>query len=77
MNVLLTSATGYIGRAVTRALQANGHQVVGIARSTASAQRLELAGVRPHRGDLTKVNSLRQATEQVDAGYQAIAPSIC
>jgi len=67
MNVLLTSATGYIGSAVRRALQASGHQVVGIARSAASAQRLELAGVHPQRGDLTDANSLRQAAEPVDA----------
>lgn len=67
MNVLLTSGTGYIGGAIARALQAKGHQVVALARSAATAQRLESAGIRPWRGDLTDDHSLRQAAAQVDA----------
>lgn len=67
MNVLITSATGYIGSAVTRALQSHGHQVVGIARSAASAKKLELVGVHPHRGDLNDVNSQYKPAQQADA----------
>ncbi|MBD1877194.1 NAD-dependent epimerase/dehydratase family protein [Nodosilinea sp. FACHB-131] len=67
MNVLLTSATGYIGSAVARALQAKGHRVVALARSAATVQRLESSGIRPHWGDLTDRESLRQAATQVDA----------
>ena len=67
MNVLLTSATGHIGGAVARALRANGHPVVALARSAATAQRLEAAGIRPYRGDLADGESLRQAAAQVDA----------
>ncbi|MBD2114942.1 MULTISPECIES: NAD-dependent epimerase/dehydratase family protein [Cyanophyceae] len=67
MNVLLTSATGYIGSAVARALQAKGHRVVALARSAATVQRLESSEIRPHWGDLTDGESLRQAATQVDA----------
>lgn len=67
MNVLLTSGTGYLGGAIAHALQAKGHPVVALARSAATAQRLEAAGIRPFRGDLTDGDSLRQAADQVDA----------
>ncbi|AFY66424.1 NAD-dependent epimerase/dehydratase family protein [Geitlerinema sp. PCC 7407] len=67
MKVLLTSATGYIGSAVARALQLSHHQVVGIARSKAAAQHLERAGIHPHLGNLTDAESLERAAVQVDA----------
>ncbi|PSN18021.1 NAD-dependent epimerase, partial [filamentous cyanobacterium CCP5] len=47
MKVFLTSATGYIGSAVARSLQAAGHSVVGLARSAAAAQRLQECGIQP------------------------------
>jgi nucleoside-diphosphate-sugar epimerase len=67
MKVFLTSATGYIGSAVARSLQAAGHSVVGLARSAAAAQRLQDAGIQPHRGDLTDGASLQAAATQADA----------
>jgi nucleoside-diphosphate-sugar epimerase len=67
MNVLLTSATGYVGSAVAKALQTAGHQVIGIARSEASAQRLAASGIQPYRGDLTDAASLGQAAQMADA----------
>jgi nucleoside-diphosphate-sugar epimerase len=67
MNVLLTSATGYIGSAVAAALQASGHHVIGIARSEASAQRLKALGIQAYRGDLSDAASLRQAAQIADA----------
>jgi nucleoside-diphosphate-sugar epimerase len=67
MDILLTSATGYIGGAIAKALQASGHRVVGIARSAASAQRLEQADVVPYHGDLADAESLRRAAGEVDA----------
>ncbi|PZV05004.1 MAG: NAD-dependent epimerase [Leptolyngbya sp.] len=67
MDVLLTSATGYIGGAVAKALQVSGHRVVGLARTATAAQRLEAAGISPFRGDLTDLEGLGQAAGQVDA----------
>ncbi|WP_204139603.1 NAD-dependent epimerase/dehydratase family protein [Halomicronema sp. CCY15110] len=67
MKVFLTSATGYIGGAVARSLMNSGHAVVGLARSAAAAQRLQDAGIQPHRGDLTDAASLQAAAIQADA----------
>ena len=60
MRVLNTGATGYIGAAVTEALEEAGHTVVGLARA-------EGRGVETVGGDLTDPASLRQAAAQVDA----------
>jgi NAD(P)-dependent dehydrogenase (short-subunit alcohol dehydrogenase family) len=43
--MLVLGASGYIGGATARALHARGHDVVGLARSEASAARLEEAGL--------------------------------
>lgn len=67
MKVLVTGATGYIGRAVAEALQSAGHQVIGLARSSASAQTLESRGIQAVHGDLHQPDSLAEATQSVDA----------
>ncbi|ABB57190.1 NAD-dependent epimerase/dehydratase family protein [Synechococcus elongatus] len=67
MNILLTSATGYLGRAIAAAIQSKGHRVTALARSAATAQRLEAAGIQPCRGDLTDAVALQQAAAQADA----------
>ena len=42
--VFVTGASGWIGSAVVPDLLSAGHEVVGLARSEASAQRLESTG---------------------------------
>ena len=67
MRILLTGATGYIGHAVAEALAQADHDVVGLARSDASAEALQETGYQVHRGDLADPDSLRDGVEQADA----------
>ena len=66
MNLFLTGATGYIGSAVTERLIAAGHAVAGLARSDASARKLERAGASAVRGDLRDVAVIEAAARQSD-----------
>lgn len=66
MRVFVTGAAGYIGRAVSRELIANGHAVLGLARSDDNVRTLEKLGVEVHRGALEDLGSLRRGAEQTD-----------
>jgi nucleoside-diphosphate-sugar epimerase len=71
MKVFLTGATGYIGSAVAEALQAAGHDVVGLARSVEAEQTLKSRSVTPVRGNLQSPNSLTSAVESCDGVIHA------
>lgn len=66
MRYFITGASGWIGSAVSRELIAHGHQVVGLARSDASATLIESLGARVVRGELTDLDVLRAAAADAD-----------
>jgi nucleoside-diphosphate-sugar epimerase len=59
MRIFVTGASGWIGSAVVPELISAGHQVLGLARSDASATAIAGMGADVLRGDLTDAGILR------------------
>ena len=67
MRVFVTGASGWIGSATVDELLAQGHEVVGLARSDASAASVEAKGAAVRRGDLDTLDELRAGAVDADA----------
>jgi|SRR5579884_206651 len=67
MRVFVTGASGWIGSAVIPELLAHGHEVLGLARSDAAADKVAASGAEVLRGDIQDVDVLRAGAEQADA----------
>jgi 2-alkyl-3-oxoalkanoate reductase len=68
MQILITGATGVLGRPAVRALVGAGHAVRALARSDANVTLLRSLGAEPLRADLFDAAAMRDAA----AGCQAI-----
>jgi nucleoside-diphosphate-sugar epimerase len=66
MQVFVTGASGHLGSAVLPELLSAGHQVVGLARSDASAAAIEKLGAQVRRGDLSDLDMLREEAAASD-----------
>ena len=66
MRIFVTGASGWIGSAVVPELISAGHQVLGLARSDASAKAVADMGANVLRGDLNDTGVLRAGTLDSD-----------
>ncbi len=72
-NVLVTGATGFIGRPLTLHLLDEGYQVTVLAREPASARDLAARGARVIPGNLTVSTSFDKVIEEVDGLFHLAA----
>ncbi len=66
MKIFVTGGSGFVGSAVVERALASGHQVLALARSDESAEKLERVGATPHRGSLQHLKSLGEGASQCD-----------
>ena len=66
MRIFITGASGWIGSSVVPELISAGHEVVGLARSDASAQHVADMGAEVLRGKLTDTEVLRAGAGDSD-----------
>ncbi len=66
MRIFVTGASGHIGSALVPELLDAGHEVLGLARSDASAVKLTVAGAEVVRGGLDDLDVLAKAAGESD-----------
>jgi nucleoside-diphosphate-sugar epimerase len=66
MKIFVTGASGHIGSAVIPELLGAGHEVVGLARSDASANVVKGLGADVYRGSLDDLDGLREVAAMAD-----------
>lgn len=66
MRIFVTGAPGFIGSALIPELIRSGHQVLGLTRSEAGAEKLRAAGAEVLHGNIEDLDSLREGAAKAD-----------
>jgi nucleoside-diphosphate-sugar epimerase len=66
MRIFVTGAPGFIGSALVPELMQAGHQVLGLTRSEAGAEKLRKAGAEVLHGNIEDLDSLREGAAKAD-----------
>lgn len=72
MRALVTGATGFVGRRLTRELLAKGYEVRALVRTPDKARDLERAGAELVQADLLEPATFRDAGNGVDVAYYLV-----
>ena len=67
MKIFVTGASGYIGKAVCKALKADGHEVTGLTHDQAHLKLLDGLGVKPVLADLRETGKWKEYLKEADA----------
>src|SRR5258707_941047 len=67
--ILIFGASGQVSSAAIRALQGQGHRLIGVVRDLAKEKPLEQPGVEPKSGALDKPRSVEAAFEGIDVAF--------
>ncbi|PMD69799.1 hypothetical protein CBP76_07745 [Companilactobacillus nuruki] len=67
MKIFITGATGNVGSLVTKKLVDSKNEVIGLARSKNSEEKLKLVGATPLRGNLEDLDILKKGATESDA----------
>ena len=67
MYVFVTGASGFVGSAIVKELLTAGHEVLGLVRSTANAEKLKLMGAQVLLGNINDLAVITQGAKQCDA----------
>jgi nucleoside-diphosphate-sugar epimerase len=66
MRIFVTGAPGFIGSALVPELMQAGHQVLGLTRSEAGAEKLRAAGAEVLHGNIEDLDSLHEGASRTD-----------
>ncbi|MCX5514613.1 3-beta hydroxysteroid dehydrogenase [Kaistia algarum] len=66
MRVFVTGASGWVGSAVVQELLGAGHDVLGLVRTEAAAQKLAAIGAEARLGSLEDIDSLRRGAGEAE-----------
>ena len=74
MRILVTGATGFIGRKLCRGLVGRDHEVIAFHRASSPGKALQGIPVEHRTGDVTSPEDLKKAMQGVEAVYHLAAP---